>query len=246
MSTQIKERQILFSAPMVRAILDGRKTQTRRIMKPQPDGFIRGAIGTFSVPKKITTKQPAPNRSIWQDEDGTCYEDILCPHGYPDDRLWVRESFYAFGRWETRYNPKKGRDEWHFVDMTPDFGPYRYEDNPPHQTESYRHKNSGFWKRPSLFMPRAASRLLLEITGIQVERLQEISEEDAKAEGVESFRPVPGDGPAVTVWKNYVTGKFNLYTARESFFTLWQSINGTESLRQNPFVWAITFKRIEP
>lgn len=229
MSTQIKERPILFSAPMVRAILEGRKTQTRRIMKPQPQ-FITGS-GSRVYAKSDFKK-------AWEDIPGTSegsgYSD--CPYGRPGDRLWVRETFYAFGRWETRYNPKKGRDEWHFVDLTPDFGPYRHEENPPLQIESGRGANTGWWKRPSLFMPRAASRLLLEITDVRVERLQDISDEDAKAEGVEKWP----DGNYKAYGKH--AGKYS--KARDSFFSLWKSINGPYSYYENPFVFAITFNRI--
>ena len=229
-TTTPKERPILFSAPMVRAILEGRKTQTRRIIPEQPN--IDPQTGDWLW---VNTDEIQRVRPLHEYVD---FKKAHCPHGKPGDRLWVRESFYAFGHWETRYNQKKARDEWHFVDQTPDFGPYRYADNLPAQIESGRGANTGWWKRPSLFMPRAASRILLEITDVRAERLQDISEQDAKAEGVN--RAIIGNG----IRGQQIGQEPRPYA--ESFFTLWQAINGTESLQQNPFVFPITFKRLQP
>ena len=201
---------------MVRAILEDRKTQTRRIAKPfNPPEFDAEIIHRTDHCEFIGWSGGTPSLDFTKDyyPAGT---GILCPYGKPGDRLWVRESFFWDG-------PR--------IAYRADHEGYAPKDTP--------------WK-PSIYMPRAASRILLEITDVRAERLQDISEQDAKSEGVESFLPVPGDGPAETVWKNYITGKFRLYTARESFFTLWQAINGTESLQQNPFVFPITFKRLQP
>lgn len=226
----MKERPILFSAPMVRAILEGRKTQTRRIMKPQPDAWIRGSSGTFGVPQKITNKKPTSNGSIWQEDDGTCYVDIVCPYGQPEDRLWVRETWRK-NDWPTG-NPYEYRATAK-QDGTPEDGPWR----------------------PSLLMPRDTCRLLLEIKSILGERLQDISEADAIAEGVESFRPVPGDGEPVTRYRDYMSEKkflngksvqkFPFTSPIDSFFSLWEYINGPESVDQNPFVWAVEFNPIK-
>jgi len=212
----MKERPILFSAPMVRAILEGRKTQTRRVLKPQPDGWIRGSSGTFGIPKKITSKKPHRNGTIWQEPDGTCYDDIVCPYGQPGDLLWVRET----------WRPKQH--------SFPTGWPYEYRAT----AEQDGTPEHGAWK-PSIHMPRAASRILLDITDVRVERLNDISEWDAIDEGLEMV-----DGPdGIKYYGNY--GDNNADTALhpiESYRTLWESINGKGSWIQNPFVWVVEFK----
>jgi hypothetical protein len=151
---------------------------------------------------------------------------LHCPYGKPGDKLWVRET------WK--------RAEW------PTGHPYEYratakQDGTP---------EDGPW-RPSLFMPREACRLLLENKSIRCERLQDISEADAIAEGVESFRPVPGDGEPVTRYRDYMAEKkflngksvqkFPFTSPIDSFFSLWEYINGPESVDENPWVWVIEF-----
>lgn len=203
----MKQRPILFSGPMVTAILEGRKTQTRRLVKPQPDGFIRGASGTFGVPKKITTKKPHKDGSIWKEEDGTCYDDINCPYGNEGDRLWVRET------WGREYG-----------------GGFLYRASHSHM------KPDGSWK-PSIHMPRTVSRINLEVQSIRVERLQDITREDALSEGVYFDEGLQG----------YVTGKdgrnFHHSDPRISFCKLWVAINGGESWDANPYVWVVQFKQ---
>lgn len=223
----MKERPILFSTPMVRAILEGRKTQTRRVIKNLL-GF--GQITQFD---KSDT-----NGFDWhfRDQQGRWHdistEKLLkaTPYGKPGDRLWVRET------WR--------RSDW------PTGHPYEYratakQDGTP---------EDGPW-RPSLFMPREACRLLLENKSIRAEPLQDISEADAIAEGVESFRPVPGDGEPVTRYRDYMAEKkflngksvqkFPFTSPIDSFFSLWEYINGPESVDQNPFVWAVEFNPIK-
>jgi hypothetical protein len=177
------ERPILFSAPMVRAILSGTKTQTRRVVKGmallwlRPDGF---------TPE--FTALP---------------ENGLCPYGQPGDRLWVREAWRAW----------------------PDGVAYRADISDADLADAVHAP----W-RPSIHMHRAASRITLEITAVRVERLQDISEADAKAEGV--TRPVPmlDDDPSTYV---------------DAFGDLWASINGPGSWDSNPWVWVIEFRRVE-
>lgn len=141
----MKERPILFSGEMVRAILEGRKTQTRRVIKPQPDS----ARNSVFVKSGFETKHG--------------YE-IKCPYGQPGDRLWVRETW---GLWDT--DPKDGPERAKIF--------YRATD------ENRRDLRYQRW-RPSIHMPRWASRINLEITNIRIERVQDITEEDAKAEGL--------------------------------------------------------------
>jgi hypothetical protein len=137
----------------------------------------------------------------------------------------VRETFVAYGRWDTRYDEKRQRDEWRFADMTRECGlSYRYAaDNPAVQVEKGRSATPGWYMRPALFMPRAASRIRLEVVSVRVERLQSISEHDAVAEGVER-----GFGNPV-----------------DSYRSLWERINGTGSWDANPLIWVVEFRRRE-
>lgn len=238
MSNGTREKPIIFSAPMVRAILNGRKTQTRRIMKIQPDDDSRVDVGEIGDTRGVAY--------IRGSRGGQCVR-VPCSYGQPGDRLYVKETFYAWGRWETRFNEKKGHDEWHFIDMTLESGrAYRYAasmpgDNGPRQRGSVTPQ---WWKRPAIFMPRAASRILLEIVPIRVERLQEISEEDAIAEGV--FKKV-GTSPVGDVVETHDGGELIYVSkglARNAYHELWESINGPGSWDLNPYVWVIEFKRV--
>ena len=181
----MKERPILFSAPMVRAILDGSKTQTRRLVKPQPS-ILAGEL------------------LCWKDDALTDDQMAdLCPNGQPGDRLWVRETF-AEGIHQMA-------DANHWAYAADRFGTQQ--------------RLSDRWK-PSIHMPRAASRITLEINSVRVERLQDISEADAMAEGVNA-------------------GKYlGLERANaRAFSELWESINGPDSWAANPWVWVIEFRR---
>jgi len=218
-----KERPILFSAPMVRALLDGSKSQTRRVVKPQPEvspgghvmgEWLRKPLGGLLLPRP---------------------QDLAldCPYGQPGDRLRVRETFTAYGRWETRFSAKKARDEWHFVDMTVECDRrYQYAaDNPGVPLAKERGDAlPGWYTRPAIFMPRAASRILLEIVNVRVERLNAITLSDICKEGlaksIYDFCPAT-DG--FRVWKE-----------------LWESINGAGSWAANPWVWVLEFKRVQP
>lgn len=221
----MKERPILFSGPMVRALRDGSKTLTRRVVKPQPTHF-----NPVGVPRRVVPT-------------GGPSDVIRCPYGQPGDRLAVRETFYAWGRWETRYSAKKGRDEWHFVDMTLECGrSYAYdtdEDTPMIVTRRSTVVPL-WWRRPAIFMPRAASRITLEITSVRVERLQDISEADAMAEGTTPI-PDPCDHVRLACADIGCSGP---QPYRVGFRSLWQDINGPESWAANPWVWVIEFRRL--
>ena len=157
----MKERPILFSGPMVRALLDGSKTQTRRVCKPQPIADAR-FVGGHHLP--ATKRNPGQEISV-----EAPYVHIACPYGQPGDRLAVRETFYAWGRWETRYSAKKGRDEWHFVDMTLECGrsyAYDTDEDTPMIVTRRSIVVPLWWRRPAIFMPSAASRITLEITRV--------------------------------------------------------------------------------
>lgn len=195
----MKERPILFSGPMVRAILDGRKTQTRRIAKPQPD--------------LLTTD----SRPAWSTERGA-----MCPYGWPGDRLWVKETI-------CRVHPYDD-DSVYAADGEPTFA-----DAWPWKSKTL----------PAIHCPRGLSRITLEITGVRVERLRDISEKDALAEGVDqSSLWVPGPrGTLIPQEGKTLTGSHP--TARHAFSCLWESINGDGSWARNPWVWVIEFKRLE-
>lgn len=222
-----KERPILFSGPMVRAILDGRKTQTRRIVKPQPDENGLSFMPNAPLDWRDDVhgewhpwKGETPNGDSWRGR-------VQC---WPEDRLWVRESFMRVG--------------WDAVQSTMDVR-YRADDERrtiavPRSVDLVAQMK---WK-PSIHMPRWASRITLEVTGVRVERLQDISEEDAIAEGVECWEE-RGYDDAQDFYRNYHTGG-DLFTAKASYRTLWESINGPGSWERNDWVWVIEFKRIEP
>lgn len=212
----MKERGMIFNGEMVRAILDGRKTQTRRIMKVQPK------------PCNHTNWPDYSPESQWKSyPNGWCCavcangttidhrhhaKGITCPYGTVGDRIWVRETF----------SPVPDHEEPAGCSALL----YAADGNGPY----------GKWV-PSIHMPRWASRLTLEITGVRVERLNSISQEDAQAEGMEltGWRPTYSDPDSGgEVWTPY-----------DNFAQLWESIYGEESWKANPWVWVIEFKRIE-
>ena len=212
----MKERPILFAGPMVRAILDGRKTQTRRLMKPQPVG-------------RAGVVWPAEDRWAWSSAAGQTMIDerdaqCCCPHGYKRDRLWVRETF-ALAPLRTEPDPDDP-DDWHPV--------YRADgDERPwlSSLDEEAREVKPPWK-PSIFMPRWASRILLEITEVRVQRLQDITEADARAEGVT---------PAPFCKSGRPSGMEHV----EAFEDLWDEINGDRATwASNPWVWAISFRRV--
>lgn len=215
----MKERPILFSAPMVRVLLDGSKTQTRRICKPAQ---LYGLSHVIEVPDPQERGQ-VYNGSHFGDEEGDV--QFACPYGGRGDRLWVRE---AFARIDGQTRP------WIETD-------YR---------ATYQHGDRlgdtlGIKKRwtPSIHMPRHASRITLEVTGVRVERLGDISEADAIAEGIKTIQ-VGGDGQVR--WLNYMAPESKVAAfgdPRRSFWSLWEAINGRESYDANPWVWVISFKR---
>lgn len=218
----MKERGMLFSAAMVRALLDGSKVQTRRVVRqldPAAGAVTKGSDGK-------------PMGACWAFGGPV----ITYPYGNAGDRIWVRETFIAYGRWETRFSAKKARDEWHFVDMTAECDrAYQYAADGPDVPLAKGRGGAlpGWYTRPAIFMPRAASRILLEITGVRVERLNEISEADARAEGA-------AGGHGVIPSYNYNA------TPSEHFSHIWESVYGAGSWADNPWCWAISFRRVAP
>ena len=210
----MKERPILFSGAMVRALLAGTKTQTRRAVWPQPasDQQLRTVIGSsgfvYVMDNAPLLTYPKVRRVRWD-----------CPYGQPGDRLYVRETWaapHAYGHLPPRLIPQDARI--HYA-ATEDRG--------------------GLLWRPSIHMPRWASRITLEITSVRVERLQEISIEDAKAEGAWG----PDDSIVQKVADYFGTDIFSA-NPRKAFQMLWESINGPDSWAANPWMWAIEFRRL--
>jgi len=200
-----KERPVLFSAPMIRAILEGRKTVTRRIVKPQPYLADNGEHWIWDGKKCA---------AMWAVTETPNLSDC-CPHGQAGDRLWVRETFAHI--WTD-----KERD-WHCVyvaDGIPEYLP----------------KGEVIKWTPSIHMPRAYSRLTLEVVSVRVERLQQISAKDAKAEGCE-YRIQCGNG--MTTQEHDGTGWIDGYRQ------LWETLHGPGSWELSPWVWVIEFRRIE-
>jgi hypothetical protein len=228
----MRERPILFSGPMVRAILAGMKTQTRRIIGGMDSvcyvGPCEGDTG-YAHPDRVCSPGPGFH---YHDENGFHHGEIDCPYGAPGDRLWVRET-------------------WRVSDVAEGEIAYAADGR------TIRYVSAGdaaWWKRwgakcaggkwaPGIFTKRWASRILLEVTDVHVERLQAISEEDARAEGV--------SGKACadcTVTRGvYDPACPECLTARDAFRMLWDSINGERApWASNPWLWAISFRRITP
>ena len=206
----MKERPILFSGPMVRAILEGRKTQTRRIVKKSRKEFcdINGLGHAVFTDNNIT------------------YQELKCPYGQEGDRLWVRET------WATDYPEKLKLEIWEGGQNLDWIMHRAHSDNV--------HENLGIRWRPSIHMPRWASRITLEVTGVRVERLQDISEEDAIAEGIQ-----PSElGEAASASLQLIKGE-QWPAAVLQYAELWQSINGPGSWEANPWVWVVEFKRVQ-
>lgn len=199
----MRERPILFSAPMVRALLADTKTQTRRVVK-EPSWALPGSLHLF-------------NGLPWADDPLRGNRDVACPYGQPGDRLWVREAFMhepADYCWEASVS----------IPCRPASTVYRAD---------FHESQPGEGWKPSIHMPRSLSRILLEITAVRVERLQDISEADAQAEGCDPRQVEEDDTVLEGQW-------------REGYRSLWEQINGPGSWDANPWVWVVEFKQVTP
>lgn len=230
----IRERPILFSGAMVKALLEGRKTQTRRAVKQERKWADRHPI--------CKPEGMADPWSVWwhgpeTDRVGVSQE---CRYGKPGDRLFVREN-----GWQpsvpTARELRDGADTW---------PKYAYDADGLSENDIDDFKRWGWKRRPSIHMPREFSRITLEITGVRVERLQDISEADAVAEGCQASDFTEGDAadlaisdssPEVKALGQIMKG--GTFTAKLDYMMLWDSINGRGSVAANPFVWVLEFKQ---
>lgn len=221
------ERPILFSTEMVRAILDGRKTQTRRKMKvqPYPDSIVTVEHYHQTVIDRHGDMQPGPEifGAHWDDGE----YGLRFPYGAPGDQLWVRET-WCQGADDGRQVPLRMatlyRADGEHVTLSDGDG----------FTQTNRDGSEKSPWRPSIHMPRWASRITLRITGVRVERLQDISEDDARAEGC----PYPPE------WAGRFMDRDE--TAKTWFKSIWNQINGPDAWDDNPWVWVIAFERVKP
>jgi hypothetical protein len=236
------ERPILFSGEMVRAILDGRKTQTRRLVSSKDIARAKCASDCTG---------PEPDKA-WPDPGlgAGGYLKVPCAEGAAQrvryrvsigDRLWVRETFAIESNMETGPEHTPPFADGRPVKWAEDEEWGRYWCQPHYRATEKTHElvdmdgdedDMGKW-RPSIFMPRWASRISLDVTGVRVERLHAITEEDAKAEGVGDY----GVG--------YIPALIRMGANRYHFATLWDQINGKRAdWMSNPWVWVVNFKRV--
>ena len=218
----MKERPIRFNAPMVRALLNGSKTQTRRVVKPTPEadqvlGTITGSRGfVYSIDQTPFVQYPAVRRIRWD-----------CPYGQPGDLLWVRETWRGIVQVNGPHEPYQT-------------GVARYVPDPEHckkveYAATYTASCKEAWL-PSIHMPRWASRITLEVTAVRVERLHDITADDAMVEGI--VRLADGGYAADKDGRHY-----HAASARHAYASLWEPVNGPDSWDANPWVWVIEFRR---
>jgi hypothetical protein len=223
---------------MVNAILEGRKTQTRRIIKPQPHNPETFGVSPIWGHGNIISNDKKLSRhfcihAAFSESGKRADKWLPCPYGMRGDRLWVRET------WGTGCRPHPSKGWIDGIEYRADEAYLEKHDSLPLYSEcgpagvDLSEIKKGW--HPSIFMPRWASRITLEITSVRVERLNEIAEEDALAEGINLLPPMDTDVPLG--WPGLFSWRFK---------KLWESINGKGSWAKNPWIWAITFKRIKP
>lgn len=282
----MRERPILYSAPMVRRLPGIEKdparwkTQTRRLIKPQPPTREAFFGSDFGLSRAVADGVKMYSQNDWAllPKHPTDWDLIgsvgvardagfpmryRCPFGEPGDRLWVKETFCiesSFNVGDPDYHPsfKDGRPVRHFEDEH--FGAYweqphyRATDPRPELVTNDFEEPGVKWK-PSIFMPRWASRVALEVADVRAEQLQEISEEDAKAEGLSCLSKDGG-----RTWKHGIPDRDGLpgsdddgwewtrweVDPRRAYRTLWESIHGPDSWNANPWVWVLKLERVTP
>jgi hypothetical protein len=227
------EHPILFQDRLVRAILAGRKTQTRRVVNPQPIGLSNCTYQGHALPGV---------RGLWSPCDATTTR-VRCPYGEPGDLLYVREAWAPMcrardGPGPCCTDPDEQRRN-HYIEFRADTGNPR-----PGNWPAEPDPEAPVWK-PSIHLPRKDSRILLEVQDVRLERLLAITSEDAIAEGLEPT------GRDTTAWRGALTGnaETSYLDPRLAFASLWDSINGARpgaSWAEKPWVWVVTFRRVQP
>ena len=218
--TPVKEKPILFSTAMVLAILEGRKTQTRRVIKnPINERHIDRLLADWPLSGLKELVDGVVSFEIQTDVDDSTVCKTKCPYGNVGDRLWVRET-------------------WAYLDLGPEDGGYVYRAS--ENGRAWESTDDSFRWKPSIHMPRKACRLELEITDVRVERLHDISDADAIAEGIKPWKGEEGQ------FCNYLGHGYISLPPKSSFESLWHSINGKERWDANPWVWVVSFKPVQP
>ncbi len=247
----MREIPILFSTQMVQAILDGRKTQTRRMMsfvkKLYPEE-IKETCDEFDF-WKMEFYPDQSYRAIMNTDENPFSE--VSRYGNPGDVLWVKETFFALGKWVKNGFTKTGKQKYKFIDETIKMGhSYMYltDSERPSTIETKKDGLVHWYKRPSIFMPKTACRIKLLVKNIRVERLNDISGYDAVNEGILKLNQSLAQ--LLTYGVEYFDYSKNpeLFNdglpEKESYRTLWESINGKDSWEKNPWVWVIEFSKI--
>jgi hypothetical protein len=234
----LKVRPIIFTGESVRAILAGSKVQTRRIMKPQPPEWVREFGQTaFTPPGHIS------GRGEYEDQ-GPGEKFFKCPYGVPGDRLWMREAWLGLHR-DHWAHPNQSKES--VVNERGDRNAVAYRADTTPEGEEIRRQYGYRW-RPSIHMPRWASRITLEVTEVRVQRLQEISGEDAQAEGISPLAASEISSELLRAFPSMRRGA----SEREermlaAFGYQWDRLNAKRApWPSNPWVWGITFRRIKP
>lgn len=215
------ERPILFGRPMVHATIDGLKTKTRRVVKPQPPSDWNPVIGMYSPTKVGRDGEEYPGEEVFGASDEVF--GARCPYGAPGDRLWVKETWSPWADNWTKAVCERNEGERKACVYRADHAEY---------FGAGEVGGDNRW-HPSIHMPRAMSRIDLLVKAIRVERVQDITEEDARAEGMAVFQR----GTTRHEHEN-----------RDLFAKLWDELNGPRGYgwAKNPFVWVIEFERVKP
>lgn len=227
----MKEKPILFSTPMVQAILEGRKTMTRRIVKPMPgrqsEWLTDDLLNEVPHGEIIKGGWQMHHPKAGQTHAGVevAYDSplgwIKCPYGQTSDLLWVRETWAP---------DLAGDDINSYIEYV------RYPADGSRRPIKWVNDYSSYKNRPGIHMNKEYSRIWLQVIDLRVERLQDISESDAKAEGIEKMDESPFP------YKLYSCNTASCVDAKTSFKFLWQDINGDDAWLNNPWVWVISFK----
>jgi len=245
----MKERPILFNPDMVAALLDERKNQTRRVVKPQPLPSTH-YVNPYNKNIKHMTAWTKDHKMILGAGNIKNMAHWACPHGFPNDELWVKESHYLYGHWVTLtgQKTKTGKQKTKFCYQQSKG--VMFLDKPPKKIHTKNERGRGWHRRPSIFMPRWASRLQLKINNVKVERVQDVTEKDAIGEGVFKFDLDKDSAEDFGAWRNYLKDEFSGWigcrTAKDSFMSLWDSINKDRghSWESDPWTWVVNFEKI--